>query len=255
MKIFFMLAYSKSRAERPVFTEVVDDLRKRGFDVTLGVGQSLAIHMNGLRNEADLYVLKSYSALWHNVAAVLDSQGAHFLNSFAATAATVNKIRAASILAGANIPIPQTWATGDLALISDHFPVMIKPNVGHGGANIRVVRSVTDLSSTGIEDGTLVQELVEPIDEEVKLYVIGERVFGIRKDPGSGTREPIAVDANFEKIALSCGRALGLEIYGVDIAVSRGEPVVIDVNHFPSFRAVPNVVGPLADHIAKATTR
>lgn len=252
VKIFFMLAYSKARADRPVYVELIGDLRRRGFDVEAGVAESLVVDLANLRVDADLYILKSYSALWQQVAAVLDNRGARILNTFKATAATINKIQAAAALARADIPVPRAWVTGDLSLVNREIPLLIKPNTGHGGAGIRAVRHREDLGATQIDDGVLVQELVHPIDEETKLYVIGKRVFGIRKQERSGDRKPIAVDPALEDIALSCGSALGLEIYGVDIVVSRGEPFVLDVNHFPSFRGVPDVVSPLADYIASA---
>jgi ribosomal protein S6--L-glutamate ligase len=96
----------------------------------------------------------------------------------------------------------------------------------------------------------LVQELITPIEDELKFYVIGERVFGIRKHPDSGEREPVAVDPVLEDVAVRSGQALGLEIYGVDVLISSHGPIVVDVNYFPSFRGVPNVARWLTDYIS-----
>jgi glutathione synthase/RimK-type ligase-like ATP-grasp enzyme len=117
MRIYFMMAYTRSKADRPVFANVIANLTAAGFDVRTGVAESLAISPEELRVEADLYILKSQSLLWLNLAAVLDAQGALILNPYPACVATVNKIRAASRLSMAQVPIPHSWVTGDLTQI------------------------------------------------------------------------------------------------------------------------------------------
>lgn len=258
MKIYFMLAYARSKADRPLFADVIANLSAEGFDVSTGVAESLAISPEAMRVEADLYILKSNSALWLNPAAVLDAQGARILNSYPACVATINKIRTASRLSAAQVPIPRSWVTGDLARIlevTDVMPLLLKPNIGHGSAGIRLVRDRAELAATQIDDGMLVQELITPVEDELKLYVICDHVFGIRKHADSGEREPVAVEPLLEDIALRCGRALGLEICGVDMLVSARGPVVVDVNYFPSFRGVPNIARPLTDYISACAKR
>ncbi len=253
MKIYFMLSYTRAKADRPEFAEVMANLSAEGFDVSTGVAESLAISPEDLRVEADLYILKSNSSLWLNLAAVLDAQGARILNPLSACVTTINKIQTAACLSAAQISIPRSWVTGDLARladVTDVMPLILKPNIGHGGAGIRIVRDRAELAATRIDDGMFVQELITPFEDELKLYVIGERVFGIRKHPGSGDREPVAVEPRLEDIALRCGRALGLGICGVDVLITADGPVVIDVNYFPSFRSVPNIARPLTDYIS-----
>lgn len=258
MKMFFMMAYTRAKANRPVFAEVISILSGQGVAVTVGIGESIAFNPGALHVEADLYILKSNSALWRNVAAVLDAQGARILNSYSACVATINKIRAASRLSTAQVPIPRSWVTGDLALLADvhdMMPLVLKPNVGHGGAGIRLIRDRTELATTQIDDGMLVQELIAPVEDELKLYVIGESVYGVRKHRGTGEREPVAVEPLLGDLARQCGRALGLEVYGVDVLVSARGPFVIDVNYFPSFRGVPDVARPLAEYIRACAER
>lgn len=252
MKIYFMLAYARRKAHRPLLEQVIENLRADGFDVSTGVAESLAISPETLSVEADLYILKSHSALWLNVAAVLDTLGARILNTYPACVDTNNKIRAASRLSAAGVPIPRSWITGDLSQIAaatSATQFLLKPNFGRQGEGIRVVRDRAELRTMQISDGTLVQELITPVEEEFKLYVIAERVFGIRKDAVSDAREPIQVEPILEDIALRCGRALGLKIYGVDVLVNASGPVVVDVNYFPSFKGLPGVADPLTDYI------
>ena len=254
MKLYFMLAYARSKADRPLLAEVIANLSAEGFEISIGVAESLAISPEMLRVEADLYILKSHSSLWLNLAAVLDTQGACILNSYSACVDTNNKIRAASRLSAAGVPVPRSWVTGALAQIlgvTDATQLLLKPNVGRSGDGIHIVRDRADLAMMQISDGMLVQELITAIEDEFKLYVVGERVFGIRKHSATGEREPVTVEPTLEDIALRCGRALGLEIYGVDVVVNANGPVVVDVNYFPSFKGVAGVAGPLTDYIRK----
>lgn len=258
MKLYFMLAYTRRKADRPLLAEVIENLTAEGFEVATGVAESLAVRPEALRVEADLYILKSHSSLWLNLAAVLEAQQARILNSYAACVATNNKIRSTSRLYAAQVPIPRSWVTGDLARIpevTDAMPLLLKPNFGRNGSGIRLVRDRAELATTKIDDGMLVQELITPVEDELKLYVIGDRVYGVRKHRDSGEREAVAVEPMLEGIARRCGRALGLEIYGVDVLVSARGPVVVDVNYFPSFRGVPDVARPLTDYIRECAKR
>ena len=251
-KIYFMLAYARRKAHRPLLEQVIENLRADGFEVSTGVAEALSIVPEQIKVEADLYVLKSHSSFWLNIAAVLDTQGARILNSYPSCVDTNNKIRTAARLSAADVPIPRSWVTGDLAQIleaTDAKQFLIKPNFGRWGNGIRLVNDRAELATLKISDGMLVQELIDPIEEELKLYVIGQRVFGIRKNPETDERVPVTPDPLLECIALRCGRALGLEIFGVDALISKHGPIVVDVNYFPSYNGVPNVAGPLTDHI------
>jgi ribosomal protein S6--L-glutamate ligase len=253
-----MLAYSRSKSDRPLLAQVIANLEAEGFEVATGVAEALAVSPEELRVEADLYILKSHSSLWLNLAAVLDAQHARILNSYPACVATNNKIRSTSRLYAAQVPIPRSWVTGDLARIpevTDAMPLLLKPNFGRSGAGICLVQNPSELAATQIDDGILVQELITPVEDELKLYVIGDRVFGVRKHRDSGEREPVAVEPMLEDIARRCGSALGLEIYGVDVLISSGRPVVVDVNYFPSFKGVPDIARPLTDYIRACARR
>ncbi|MFQ6550224.1 ATP-grasp domain-containing protein [Aestuariibius sp. 2305UL40-4] len=86
-----------------------------------------------------------------------------------------------------------------------------------------------------------------------KLYVAGERVFGLLK---AWPREENASPMPFEPpekmvdLALRVGRAVDLEIYGVDLVGRDGVFGIVDVNPFPGFRGIPEAGQAIADHIA-----
>jgi ribosomal protein S6--L-glutamate ligase len=253
MKICIMLGYARDKGDVPVLAELIENLRAEAFDVVAEPPELVAVNANELLVDADLFILKSKSDLWLNVAAELDAKGARILNTYPASVDTLNKIRSTPRLFAAGIPIPRSWVTDDSSLFSeipDGIPLLIKPNIGHGGAGIRTFRDRAELAATPIGNRMLVQEMLTPVEDELKLYVIGDRVFAIRKHSETGERENITVEPMLGDIALKCGRALGLDIHGVDVLLTSDGPFVVDVNYFPSFRAVPNAARTLADHIS-----
>jgi ribosomal protein S6--L-glutamate ligase len=101
----------------------------------------------------------------------------------------------------------------------------------------------------------LAQEYVES-DSVLKVYVVGDQVFGVRR-PGplglDGPPEPTLISADIRHLALRCGEIFDLEIYGVDVVEGPYGPVVVDVNYFPSFSGVAKAAECLADAIAAAS--
>ena len=99
----------------------------------------------------------------------------------------------------------------------------------------------------------LVQQFIAGTGEDLKVYVVGEKVFAVRK-PFSATSfgvpgVPCAVSSLVRDIALRCGRAFGLGLYGVDIIESAAGPVVVDLNYFPGYKGVPDAAALIAGYI------
>jgi ribosomal protein S6--L-glutamate ligase len=99
----------------------------------------------------------------------------------------------------------------------------------------------------------LIQEHVDGSGEDVKVYVVGDSVFAVRKkfSPTSFTRpgRASAVSSEVREIALACGRILGLGLYGLDVLETDAGPVVVDVNYFPGYKGIPDVAPLIADYI------
>jgi len=57
------------------------------------------------------------------------------------------------------------------------------------------------------------------------------------------------------EIALRCGEAFGIEMYGLDIILSDGCPYVVDISSFPGFKGVPQAALRLADYIYAVAQR
>ena len=257
MKLHFILVRRVPPVPSPVLLEVFAVLERRGFEISAGIPEEAVARPDRLRVEDDLYVLKSHTELALSLAGVLDTQGARLLNPYASCIATQDKIVASRRLRAAGVPTPRCWVTGDLALlrpIVEETALIVKPHRGHRGAGISIVRNASELAALGpLRAPVLIQEHVAGGGEDVKVYVVGENVFAVRKEfsPTSFTRPGRAseVSAELEEIAVACGRILGLGLYGLDLIESDEGPVVVDVNYFPGYKGVPSVAPLIADYI------
>lgn len=256
MKLYFMLVRRVPPVDSPLLGEVFRTLRARGLEVEAGIAEEMVTAADRLLAEHDLYVLKSHTELSLSIAGVLHSRGARLLNPYPSCAATQNKIVTARRLADAGVPTPRCWVTGDLALmrsIAERCALIMKPYLGHRGAGIRIVRSPNELGTASPDRPVLIQEYVRGSGEDLKVYVVGEHVSAVRKafsensfaQPG----RPCAVDAALRDVALRCGRALGLGLYGLDVIESADGPVVVDLNYFPGYKGVPDVAPLIAEYI------
>ncbi|MGH3344253.1 MAG: ATP-grasp domain-containing protein [Carbonactinosporaceae bacterium] len=99
----------------------------------------------------------------------------------------------------------------------------------------------------------LVQEFVPGPGEDLKVYVVDRRALAVRKPFGAGSfarpGRPAAVSDRVRGIALSCGRALGLDLFGADIVEGPEGPVVVDVNYFPGYKGPCGVAGPITRYL------
>jgi MFS family permease len=257
MKLYFLLVRRVQGVMSPVLVEAWDILTRRGFEVEYGIAEEMVTRPGHLRVGHDLYVLKSRTELSLSLAGVLHAQGARFLNPYECCVSTQNKIVSARRLQRAGVPTPRTWVTGDFGLLEelvDDVPLVLKPYRGHRGAGIHVVHDRAALRAIPrTDDPMLVQEFVAGTGEDVKVYVVGEQVFAVRKqfseDSFAQPGRPSAVSPELRDIALRCGHALGLGLYGLDVIESRSGPVVVDLNYFPGYKGVPDIAPLIADYI------
>jgi ribosomal protein S6--L-glutamate ligase len=257
-RIHFILVRRVPPVPSPVLPEVFALLERRGFSVGSSIAEEHLWRADHLQAEHDLYVLKSHTELSLSLAGVLHAQGARILNPYRSCVAAQDKIVAFRLLREAGIPAPRTWTAGEPALLRELLPegpLVVKPFRGHRGHGVRVVRDERDLTPVSSALGPLViQERVEGTGEDLKVYVVGEEVFAVRKpfSPDSFTKpgRPSAVSSEVRTIALRCGEVFGLGLFGLDLIEGPDGPVVVDLNHFPGYKGVPGAAALIADYIA-----
>jgi ribosomal protein S6--L-glutamate ligase len=248
----------------PVTGKLIERLRQKGAKVDLLVAEDDLIDIGQVRSAHDLYVLKSKSPLTLSVAAILESDAAAVVNSVEACVLVRDKIAATAVLAGAGVPVPPSWTTADPtlmeALVHDG-PAWLKPQGGSKGRGVRRVAEVADLALNGIALNSLGQPVPLFIQREVprgmtdlKVYVVGESAWAVSKPWPTRTEAektgiPAVLPDSIREVALRCGQALGLEIYGVDVLVDGDQFWVVDVNAFPGSRGVAELPSQLADYL------
>jgi ribosomal protein S6--L-glutamate ligase len=255
--IHFLLNERVHPEPNPIFMRAMALLAERGFAVTSGIPEEALLCPDRLGARHDLYVLKSQTELALSVAGVLHDRGGRFVNPYPACALAQNKITAASRLAAAGVPVPRCWLTADFARLCElaaERPVIVKPYRGHRGLGVVVAHGPDDLAGIPLtEQPMLVQEFIPGAGGDLKIYVVGRNVFGVRKtfSPESfrATGVPVAVPPAVREIALRCGRAFGIGLYGIDIIEGPDGPVVVDFNHSPGFRGVPDAAPLIARHV------
>jgi DNA-binding response OmpR family regulator len=180
-----------------------------------------------------------------------------------------NKVAMQAVLLGHGLPLPETWFAADAAVFRevppDRFPLVVKPFDGDGSYGLSLLTRPEDAGMLPEPQGKrslyLAQEYLETDGYDLKLYGIGSQVWGVRKPspvafPGPGPAvvspaegaELVEIDAELRDIALTCGRACGLDLWGVDVAVTKDGPYVIEVNDFPTYSAIPGAGALIAQH-------
>lgn len=257
MKLYFMLVRRVPPVPSPVLSEVFTILARRGFQIRTGIAEEMVIQPDGLKVEHDLYILKSHTELSLSLAGILHAQGARLLNPYLCCITTQNKIVTSQRLRAAGIPTPRCWVTGDLTRLRSIVamrPLIIKPYLGHRGAGIHIVHNPDELAAVPPpENVVLIQEYVQGSGEDLKVYVIGKKVFAVRKPFSTNSfaipGRPCLVSAEVRDIARRCGQAFGLGLYGMDMIETPQGPVVVDLNYFPGYKGVPNAGPLIADYI------
>jgi ribosomal protein S6--L-glutamate ligase len=190
----------------------------------------------------------------------VEGQGVQVINSRASIAAVHNKADMAVALAGAGIPTPRTLL-GGIAHIADStsasdYPLILKPVFGDNCKGLRIVSSREELLSLNWpEPFALAQAFIPGSEYDLKLYCIGSEVWAVHKPSllyaAAEQDQPVLLPATpaLRALARRCGEVFGLEIFGVDCINTPSGPVVIEVNEFPNYSAVPEAGARLAEYV------
>ncbi|MDH4275980.1 MAG: hypothetical protein OEW08_13175 [Gammaproteobacteria bacterium] len=255
MKLGFLMMGPEFTHSAPITEGLMRQLRCRGIDVRPMVVEHQLIDIAMLRPEYDAYVLKPGSEILLSMAGILHQQGARILNNFPACELVKDKIRVMAALARAGVPVPFSFVSGDVGLVQRLYntDVIVKDPRGGQGEGIHVYKK-SELPPPRIKGGVFGQEHIATQHFDLKVYCIGEHVMATRRPfpcvgPSDYIGTPTLVSKDIERLALTVGKVLGLEIFGMDIIEAEHGYFVVDVNYFPSFVGVLGAVETLTDYI------
>ena len=261
MKIgMLMLRHPPTRIS-PIMPEVVQLLEKWGCEIQIIYPEERVTPLSHVRAEHDLYILKSGTEMALSLAGALDAVGARIINPYPVAAAMRDKIVSMRVLEAAGVPVPETYITSDsrrLASLLDSGPLVLKPYRGSQGRGVHVIWDTDELDDVSNDEGPVfAQRYYKPEGEDHKIYVIGDQMFGVKrvfpaKTYAEKIGQPFTVTHEFREIALRCGRAFGVELFGFDVIISNGQPYVVDIQGFPGFKGVPDAALRLADYLYAA---
>jgi ribosomal protein S6--L-glutamate ligase len=249
---------------------VIRLLQARGVDVdvlcTAGgrfdPGRGVFWAENGVQtnlNRYDVVIARGRDALCLAMLAYVEPAGVLAINTYAATEAVRNKAHLAIALEHDGFPSPPTVLASEastLAALSDEwFPLILKATYGDNSQGLRLVRRRDDLEDLHWNDAlVLAQHYLPNSGWDLKLYVCGDRVFPVRKpSPFNGTHDapaqPATLEGHITDLAQRCGRAFGLEVYGVDTLETPDGLIVLEMNEFPNFTGVPDAARWIVEHV------
>jgi ribosomal protein S6--L-glutamate ligase len=262
-------------AINPVMRTLVQELEAAGAMADVRVPEHEVVDPENMLDAPppDLVLLKTATTLSLSLALADETHGARFLNSARDTMRVHDKAATVARLAAAGLPVPETFllqpgANGEVPPSGAGGMWVAKPTRGVHGRGVGVhpefpaaldtLATLGDGGSYVVDDGTrLVQRMVGGAEEDVKVYVAGERLFAGFKPfgPKSYAADEIvavALDAQTEEMIHAVGEALGLRLFGVDLRFEDGQPVVIDANPFPGYRGFPDAALALRAEIERA---
>ena len=196
----------------------------------------------------------------------LERDGVPLLNAPKAVEVSVDKYLSLALIERAGLAVPPTFAGESAKDALDAFErfggdVVVKPLFGSEGRGlIRVSdrelawRTFTTLERLG--SVIYAQKAVRHPGHDYRAFVLGGEILGsIRRfaAPGEwrtnvavgGRPEACRLDPTLERMALAAAGAVGADMAGVDLLtdLDRGEPVVLEVNAVPGWRALAAATG------------
>jgi ribosomal protein S6--L-glutamate ligase len=243
-----------------------DALVERGHDVRV------VDPMGGARRFGDdawldgLEVVVARGRSWELLCllAWAEASGVPTINRKAAIAGVHNKAEMSVRIAEHDLPAPRTWLGNPAALArevpDDAYPLILKLIFGDNCRGLEVVASRRELEAVDWPEPVAIAQTYHRTDGyDLKLYGIGGDVWGVRKPSPfnasragvSGDAEAVELTPDLERLGRRCGEIFGLELFGVDCIVCDSGPLVIEVNDYPNFTAVPDADRRLAEFVER----
>ncbi len=191
-----------------------------------------------------------------------EARGVKTINTRGAISAVHNKSRMSVAFANADIPIPKTYfgTTAQLAanIPANEYPIILKPIFGDNSGGLQVALTPEEMAAIQwTEPIALAQRYFKTDGYDLKLYGMGDQVWGVRKESPFNPRDTnalsqaglIELTPELQDLGRRCGKLFGLDLYGVDTIVTSEGVLVIEINDFPNYTGVPDGNERLADYI------
>jgi ribosomal protein S6--L-glutamate ligase len=241
-------------------------LRARGHHVQVIDPEAASHRLNDERWLAAVDLIVARGRSWGLLCLLswAEALGIPTVNHRVAIAAVHNKAEMAVSLASARVPIPLTLLGSPQSLARRaaawSYPVILKPLFGDNGHGLQLVNSPHEMTTLAwSEPFALAQQFVSGSGNDLKVYVIGDEIWAVRKPSPLGRNtngtshepaaEPVPAWPALRDLARRCGRLFGLQLYGIDCIETASGPVVIEVNEFPNYTAIPDADEKLADYV------
>lgn len=222
----------------------LDDLRRRGHDAWI---------LKTVTDGPGLTLLDAAAAC-----------GITTINDARAVRSVRDKAVAAAVARRCALPVPDTVfaATPEAVaqIPAERYPLVVKPVAGHAGKWVHLVRTPGDLAAAQAalrgKGFLLVQSYIPNPGVDVKVYSLGGEIHATVRaspiHPGKPVRpREIPVPHELAQTVARIGEVFSLDLFGVDAVEGPDGWVVVDVNDFPSFRAVPDAVPRVARTILR----
>jgi ribosomal protein S6--L-glutamate ligase len=256
----------------PVLTAVMEELATRHevavYDAdTLPEGYGTG---PGLVEPPDVVLLKSRSPEARRVARTAERAGSLVVNPPDATTTALDRTATAEALDRAGVPQPRTWSFPSLRALADAaatlpWPLVVKSRISSRRDLVRLVSGPEELAELLPEWGdepVAPQEFALNDGFDIKVWVIGEDLSAARRRSALESidksadefLDPADLPEEWVRTARAAGAALGLELYGADLLIVDGRPLVVDVNPFPGFRGAHRPADSLLRFLSTLTT-
>jgi ribosomal protein S6--L-glutamate ligase len=167
--------------------------------------------------------------------------------------ATMQRLRAAGLRIPESFLVASKIKAGDVIERSPP-PLVLKLLSGTQGVGVMKVEKVSDVGPiidtlVELKQLILIQSFIPNPGEDVRMFVVGEEVVGamVRKASPNEWRSNIHLGgkgipySNSEaeaEMAVKAAKAVGVEIAGIDMILSKDGPYFIEVNASPGFKGL-----------------
>ncbi len=216
----------------------------------------ISIFYDGIKTDVpDFVLMRCYDI---DLGHALQYCGSSVFNKSSAMELSMDKWKTHAILSQNEIPTPKTLRVRRSMIIFQYIkkmigvPFVMKTPLGSKGEGIYLIYNQQDIECLlQKEKGEffICQEYIEESSgQDIRVHVIGDRVVAAIKRSSNGdfrsnfslggNAEKISISNDIEKLAIEATKALGLEIAGVDILLSRNGALICEINGNAGFITV-----------------